>query len=581
MTNNINTKNILVTSALPYVNNVPHLGNIVGSVLSGDIYTRYYKMKGDNVLFICGTDEYGSTTEIKALQEKLSCKEICDKYHKLHKEVYDWFNINFDIFGRTTTTTQTKITHEIFKELYKNNHIEVKTVSQYYCEKCNLTLADRYLQGYCYNPSCVKLSKEQNAPIISNGDQCDKCGTLIDVNNFESIWCSMCKSKPIKKTTKHLFIKLKDFEKDLENYFINEKKCQMTDNAYKITHAWLKNGLESRCITRDIKWGTPFPKLNEFKELDEFKEKVFYVWFDAPIGYLSILENNISNQTELNKWYSGRIVNFMAKDNVPFHTIIYPATLIGSKKYPLVTDLCSTEYLQYEGTKFSKSKNVGIFGDQIIKLSHLLNIDEDYWRYYLTRIRPETKDSSFSWIEFITLVKSELNDKIGNYINRCISLANKNFPKQQFCFNSEEKEFESVFNDISLKIKRYIELMEQFSFKDGLTICIEIAEYGNTFLQKMKPWDKTQYDDKGRKIIITSSLYVCGILLQLLSPFIPRKTSKLFKNVVVECKNNIFTDKNMVCNFTINMSGYTIPFISLDKTKTFEMLDKLHIYYNN
>ena len=254
---------VLVTSALPYVNNIPHLGNIVGSTLSADVYTRFLRLQGKKVFYLCGSDEYGTTTEVKAKAEKLSCREICDRYHQIHRDVYDWFNIQFDVYGRTSTSTQTSTTHEIFFDLLRNRHIESRTIDQMYCNSCEMFLADRYLQGYCYFDSCRDLKK------IANGDQCDGCGNLMDCFKFSDYWCLVCHQKPEIRQTKHLYLKLADFKADLIKYFL-ESDIRLTSNARAITQAFLNQELESRCITRDLRWGTPVPSNQEFKQyLDE------------------------------------------------------------------------------------------------------------------------------------------------------------------------------------------------------------------------------------------------------------------------------------------------------------------------
>lgn len=571
---NNNSKSVLVTSALPYVNNIPHLGNIIGSTLSGDVYSRFLKSKNIDVLYLCGTDEYGTTTEVKAKQENLTCQQICDKYHILHKQVYDWFNIKFDIWGRTTTKTQTEITHQIFTELYKNNHIEEKELIQKFCNNCNMFLADRFLQGVCYHNECVKYMKENNTIINAHGDQCDKCHNLIDIEKFEKSWCSECKTVPENKKTWHLYLKLNNFKDDLQKYFIDDKKCTLTDNAFTITKSWLDKGLESRCITRDLKWGTPFPKI---KGLEKYFDKVFYVWFDAPIGYLSILKHNLKDEKEYHKWLSGDIVNFMAKDNVPFHTVIFPSTLLGSNYCNLVSKLSSTEYLNYEGTKFSKSKNIGVFGDQIIDISNKLNIDEDYWRYYLMRIRPETKDSNFNWSEFITLVNSELCGKIGNLINRCISLVNKYFSDNKlFTYDSKDSIFSENFSKIQYFIHKYDEFMEKFKFRDALYTAIEVSDFCNNFLQSKQPWKLTDEDNYIRKNILTDTIFICYNLLKLLQPFMPNKINNLLKTFIFDNSEN--NTQNFSGKFTINIQNYKLPFCQLDKTKVFNELNKLNIY---
>lgn len=534
---------VLITSALPYVNNYPHLGNLIGSTLSADVYSRYmksFKKETHDTLYLCGTDEYGTTTEVRAKKENMSCQEICDKYHKIHKEVYDWFDIDFDIFGRTSTKTQTELTHEIFLDLYRNGHIEHKEIEQRFCEKCDMFLADRYLKGICY------LCKADN----TNGDQCDRCNNLLDPLLFDTCWCLVCKENPVIKKTKHMYLKLNDFTEQLTKHFIIDRKVKMSENAYNITKAFIEQGLESRCITRDLKWGTSIPQRDEFPELQEYKDKVFYVWFDAPIGYLSILKKGIcdpdqsidSDKTTNNDWTkwlynedkNGEIVQFMAKDNVSFHTVIFPATLLGSKRYPLLTSLSSAEYLDYEGKKFSKTDNIGIFGNDVIELSERYGLDSDYWRYYLIRIRPETHDSSFKWNEFSSIVKSDLVNKIGNFINRCISLSYKLYASEEnpetkmILFEKDKTETLEEYIKLQDICNRYHEYFEKFKLRDAQKCIVELAELGNEFLQVNKPWILSSK----QKQDITYANYIVCKMIELMAPFLPKRYQKLSKNFI-------------------------------------------------
>lgn len=578
-------KKVLVTSALPYVNNIPHLGNIVGSTLSADVYTRFLKMMGVDVLYLCGSDEYGTTTEVKARKEGLSCEEICSKYHKIHKSIYDWFNIEFDIFGRTSTETQTKITHEIFFDLYINGHIESREVDQMYCNECNLFLADRYLQGYCYSDRCANLRN------IANGDQCDVCGNLLDQFKFSEYWCSICHEKPEKVKSKHLYLKLGDFTDQLKEYFLSDKSLvKLTNNAINITKSFLEKELESRCITRDLKWGTPVPGNAKFKgyllkknilfedldlknypNLDEFKGKVFYVWFDAPIGYLSILIDAKPN--DWYEWLKGDIVQWFGKDNTLFHTIIFPATLLGSnpKTYPLVTGISCTEYLLYEGEKFSKSKKIGIFGDNIMEISNSLNINEDYWRYYLMHIRPENHDSSFNWEDFYNVLRGELAFKIGNFINRCMTMTYKYLVPQngyietKFDFSTlDEKDI--TFSKIVKIVTEYISNFKQFKLRDALICANAMSKLGNSFIQRYTVWNVCrEFPEKCCNLLGCINYMVC-ILIKLLSPFIPKKCETLKKNFVndVDIQNILHVGSVKLSN-----DNYDIPFkqMNFDKIK--------------
>ncbi len=396
------TKNVLITSALPYVNNVPHLGNLIGCCLSADIFAKYCRSRNINTLFLCGTDEYGTTTETKAVEENLTCAEICAKYYKKHKEVYDWFGIEFDFFGRTSTAKQTQISQEIFTNLNKNGYVFSDEVEQLYCETCSKFLADRFVEGTC--PYCGYHD--------ARGDQCDKCGKLINAVELINPRCKKTSERPVIKSSQHLFLDLPKLSPLLESYLnetISHKDSRWTNTAGVITRSWLKEGLKPRCITRDLKWGTRVP-------LKGFEDKVFYVWFDAPIGYISIAAN-YSDRWE--SWFKSpdnvEYYQFMAKDNVPFHSVIFPSCLLGTKEpFTLCKHMSGIEYLNYEDGKFSKSRGTGVFGDQ----AKATDIEPDIFRFYLAYIRPETMDSTFSWEDMMTKNNSELLNNLGNFVNR-------------------------------------------------------------------------------------------------------------------------------------------------------------------
>lgn len=488
MTPQSNRRNILITSALPYVNNVPHLGNIIGCVLSADVFARYCRSQNYNVLYVCGTDEYGTATEIKAIEEKISCQELCDKYHKIHKEVYDWFQISFDKFGRTSTELHTKISQEIFLKLYRNNYFSDGIVSQYFCQKCDIFLADRYLLGTCYKCKNEKCS----------GEQCDQCNTIIDTDQLINPKCKICLNRPVLKNSNHLFFDLPKLQESVKKYC---DSVYMTPNARSITNSWLKIGLNSRCITRDLKYGVKIP--------EEIKmEKIMFPWFDAPIGYMSITGENWK------EWWMPKenveLFQFFAKDNVFFHTLMFPASLIGTNdKYQLFTHINSTEYLQFEGHKFSKSQNLGIFGDKVMEMG----IPSDVWRFYLIYIRPEDSDSNFTMIDFVNTNNSELVNNLGNFVNRTISLVKK--------YKLDEFKDTKFPNEINEEIKKYHHLMEQVKLRDGLKTIFKISALGNKFLQEKAPWKNND--------ILTINICVDLILLlgTLLEPFMPTTSQKI------------------------------------------------------
>ena len=328
-------RNILITSALPYVNNVPHLGNIIGSVLSADVFSRYCKVRNINSLYVCGTDEYGTAIETKAIEEGKTPQEICDKYYKIHADIYKWFDIGFDYFGRSATPWQTEITQSIFLALRENGFIEQKTEMQLFCPKHERFLADRFVEGTC--PHCAYLD--------ARGDQCDKCGNLLDPMELIDPRCKIDGASPEPRETTHFYVCLDALQPKVEE-FVSKNGHKWSSNAQAITNSWLKQGLHPRSITRDLKWGVPVP-------LEGYEDKVFYVWFDAPIGYISITANYtdgvVAGGEEWKKWWlphddtDVKLYQFMGKDNVPFHTVLFPASLLGTEqKWTMLHNISTT-----------------------------------------------------------------------------------------------------------------------------------------------------------------------------------------------------------------------------------------------
>lgn len=514
-------KRILITSALPYCNNIPHLGNIIGSTLSGDVYSRFKKLQGHNVLYICGTDCYGTTTEVKAQQEGISCESICEKFTTLHKQVYDWFNIDFSIWGQTNTIEQTEMTHKIFIELFNNGYIEERTILQMYCPNCNKFLADRYLKGTCYHDECINKNN------ITNGDQCDSCQKMIDVEKLINPFCYICKTTPYLKETDHLYLKLDTLEQKINDY-VTSDKIKLNDKAKGITESWLNKGLTGRCITRDLNWGTPVP-YDYHEKLHKFKGKVFYVWFDAPFGYYSIIKKGFSlDELESNKWLNEDVdwTLCMGKDNIAFHTVFFSGSILGSNIHlPKPNKLNTTEYLNYENQKFSKSNNIGIFGDQVANLSNTLGINEDYWRFYLLKIRPESHDSSFDWYEFLSCCNSDLVGNIGNYVNRCVTMTNKYLGGQTIYTVTNS-------SHILKYIDEYNDNFENFRFKKIILDCLNLSTYGNQFLEFGKPWILAK-NLKENNVALNNTLgsanIICYVLGKLLLPICPRTAERIIK----------------------------------------------------
>ncbi|XP_067003701.2 methionine--tRNA ligase, cytoplasmic [Anabrus simplex] len=518
-------RNIFVTSALPYVNNVPHLGNIIGCVLSADVFARYCRLCNLNTLYICGTDEYGTATETKALEEGLTPQQICDKYFKIHDATYKWFNIGFDHFGRTTTPQQTEICQEIFLQLYENGFTTTQSMEQLLCQKCNRYLADRFVEGIC--PRCGYED--------ARGDQCDGCGHLINSVELISPRCKVCQQTPVKRNSEQFFLDLPKIE-PLIRHWIDKVWGGWSNNARVIARTWLKDGLKPRCITRDLKWGIPVP-------LKGYSDKVFYVWFDAPIGYLSISMNYTS---EWKQWWQPpkettvTLYQFMAKDNVPFHSIMFPASLLGANKgYTVVSYIMATEYLNYEDGKFSKSRGVGVFGTD----AQGTGIPADVWRFYLLYVRPESQDSSFSWVDLATKNNSELLNNLGNFINRALVFAEKFFGRQvpPMSPNTTDLTFLAL---VTRELKAYCAALERARLRDGIRHILSISRHGNQYMQSQQPWVLVKGSDYERSQAGTVVGLCCNIaclLAILLQPYMPSTSSIIFEQLQAPAEVKVIT----------------------------------------
>lgn len=479
---------------------------------------RYNKARGRPTLYICGTDEYGTATETKALEEGVTPRQLCDKYNALHAEIYEWFEIGFDYFGRTSTERQKEITQNIFRSLYKNDYLTERTSQQPYCENHKSFLADRFIEGTC--PKCGYND--------ARGDQCDSCGSVdyepLDLKNPH---CKICPDvTPVVRETRHIHLKLDKLQPAVEEWFQSaSQRGSWSKNGKNITEAWLKQGLRDRGITRDLKWGTPIP-LDVFEdEADReiYRDKVFYVWFDACIGYLSITAN-YTDQWE--KWWRDpehvELYQFMGKDNVPFHSVIFPGSQIGTEEpWTMLHHLSTAEYLNYEGGKFSKSRGVGVFGTN----AKDTGVPPDVWRYYLLKNRPETGDTQFEWKYFIENNNSELLAKLGNFVNRVIKLVNSkiyNSAIPDYTGPASDPIFDKVKAEINHLLKQYIADLESVNLKAGLASAMLIAQAGNNFLQSNGFDNKlaTKEPEKAAAVtgIAINIIYLCA---SVFAPYLP------------------------------------------------------------
>ena len=497
-------KKRLITSALPYVNNIPHLGNLT-QVLSADVFARFCRSKGYETLYICGTDEYGTASETRALQEGVTPRELCDHYHAIHRDIYKWFNISFDYFGRTSTPKQTEIVQHIFNEVDKNGYISEKESEQLYCPECKRYLADRYVTGTC--PHCGDTG--------ARGDQCDKCGTLLDPTELIDPKCSVCGHTPILKKTKHLYINLPKALPLLQKWMDKASvEGFWAKNAIQITNSWIRDGLQERCITRDLKWGIPVPK-------EGFEDKVFYVWFDAPIGYISITAN-ATDKWEY--WWrdpeNTELFQFIGKDNIPFHTVIFPSSLLATgEKWTMLHHMSSTEYLNYEGGKFSKSRGIGIFGNDVQETG----IPADVWRFYMFYNRPENQDFTFTWKDVQEKINKELIGNLSNLVNRTLT-----FVKRFYDGNLGEGALdEELKAQIIEKEKEITDSLERADERDALRAIFALSDIGNKAFQASEPWKLRNEDPEKAKAILRTLVYLIRDLGVMVTPYMPSTGDKI------------------------------------------------------
>jgi len=502
----------LVTSALPYANGPIHLGHLAGAYLPADIYVRFLRLNGDNVVYICGSDEHGVPITIRAEKEGVSPRTIVDKYHKEMHESFKRMRIEFDNFSGTARPKHYEISQQFFLDLYNNGHITTKEEEQFYDEKQKRFLPDRYIEGTCPNCSYEK----------ARGDQCDKCGKLLNPMDLINPRSVLSGEKPVIKKTRHWYLKLQDFEEKIISWI--QSKTNWKDNVKNFVLGWIeKEGLKERAITRDIDWGIPVP-------LEEAKGKVLYVWFDAPIGYISSTVEWAEKIGQPEKWKEywldkeTKLIHFIGKDNIPFHAVIWPAMLMGQNTpYILPHDIPANEYLTLEGEKFSTSQNWAVWVDE-----YLENFPPDPLRYFLAANSPESKDADFSWKAFQTRNNEELSNIFGNFANRTLSFVKNN------CYGkvpnaNYTKEDEKVFLSISKKIEEITNNFENFKVREATKNIMDIARIGNKYFDDMKPWNLKTENPERMNTVINVCLNMLRTLSVLMFPIIPDSAEKLWK----------------------------------------------------
>ena len=500
-------KRTLVTCALPYANGPVHIGHLAGAYIPGDIYVRYLRMRGEDVVFICGSDEHGVPITIKARSLGVTPQDIVDQYHQVMKNAFTGLGINFDIYSRTTSRVHDRNASEFFRKLYDDDKFITKETEQYYDEEAKTFLADRYIVGTC--PKCGNPH--------AYGDQCEKCGSTLSPEELIDPKSALSGSAPKKVKTKHWYLPLDQYEPWLRDWILEQHKEWKT-NVYGQCKSWLDGGLQPRAVSRDLDWGVPVP-------VDGAEGKVLYVWFDAPIGYISNTQELLPQSWE--KWWKDpetRLVHFIGKDNIVFHCIVFPSMLKAYGDYILPENVPANEFLNLEGDKISTSRNWAVW---VHEYEEQFPGQEDVLRYVLTANAPETKDNDFTWKDFQQRNNSELVAVFGNFVNRAVVLTHKYFggvvPEN---LKPEPIDAETLADVIPCReaLERYI---ETFHFREALKEAMNIARIGNKYISDMEPWKVAKTDPDRTASILYTCLQICADLAIAFEPFTPFSAERL------------------------------------------------------
>ena len=503
-----NYKRTLVTAALPYANGPVHIGHLAGVYVPADIYVRYLRMRGREVLFVCGSDEHGVPITIKARQQGCSPQDIVDKYNKIISESFKGFGINFDVYGRTSSKIHEETASEFFKKLYDEGKFVTKTSEQYFDPEANTFLADRYIVGTC--PKCGNPD--------AYGDQCEKCGSTLSPEELINPRSKLSGAQPIKKETTHWYLPLQDYEQWLREWILEGHK-EWRSNVYGQVKSWLDGGLQPRAVTRDLDWGVPVP-------VEGAEGKVLYVWFDAPIGYISNTKQLLPNDWE--KWWKSedtKLVHFIGKDNIVFHCIVFPSMLKAyGDGFILPDNVPSNEFLNLEGDKISTSRGWAVWANEYLED---FPGKQDVLRYVLTANAPETKDNDFSWKDFQTRNNSELVAIFGNFVNRAVVLTHKYFGGKVPALGELQDIDKEVLAEIPALRESLEKNLEGYRFREALKDAMGIARVGNKYISDTEPWKVAKTDMARTGTILNVCLQICADLAIAFEPFTPFAARKL------------------------------------------------------
>ena len=505
-------KRTTVTSALPYANGPVHIGHLAGVYVPADIYVRYLRLKGEEVLFVGDSDEHGVPITIRAKKEGITPQDVVDRYHTLIRDSFKEFGISFDVYSRTSSKTHHQVASDFFKKLYENGKFIEKTTEQYYDEEAQQFLADRYIVGEC--PRCHATD--------AYGDQCEKCGSTLSPEELINPISKLSGAKPVKKETKHWYLPLDQHEEWLRQWILEDHK-EWRPNVYGQCKSWLDLGLQPRAVSRDLDWGIPVP-------VEGAEGKVLYVWFDAPIGYISNTKELFDNNPQYGNWEKWwkdeetRLIHFIGKDNIVFHCIVFPAMLKAEGSYIIPDNVPSNEFLNLEGDKISTSRNWAVWlNEYLVEFPN----KQDTLRYVLTANAPETKDNDFTWKDFQARNNNELVAIYGNFINRALVLTKKYFDGKVPALNEltdYDKETLKEFSDVKAKLES---LLDNFKFRDAQKEAMNLARIGNKYLAETEPWKLAKTDMERTATILHIGLQIAANLAIAFEPFLPFSSAKL------------------------------------------------------
>ncbi|MEU6384865.1 methionine--tRNA ligase [Streptomyces bauhiniae] len=509
----------LITSALPYINGIKHLGNMVGSMLPADVYSRYLRQRGHDVLYICATDEHGTPAELAAKERGLPVAEFCAQAHDAQKAVYDGFALAFDYFGRSSSAENRDITQHFARKLNENGFIEERAIRQVYSPADGRFLPDRYVEGTC--PHCGYDK--------ARGDQCENCTRVLDPTDLIEPRSAISGSTELEvRETKHLFLLQSKLQHEVEEWVARHEQ-DWPQLASSIARKWLTEGLHDRAITRDLDWGVPVPA-DTWPELAA-EGKVFYVWFDAPVEYIGATkewaDQDPADRDWKSWWYEAddtvRYTQFMAKDNVPFHTVMFPATELGVREpWKKVDYVKAFNWLTYYGGKFSTSQKRGVFTDQALDI-----LPADYWRYFLIANAPESDDSSFTWEHFTATVNKDLADTLGNFVNRVLSFSRKRFGDEVPAGGEPGEAETRLGEEIAGLLAEYETQMEALQFRKAASALRALWSAGNSYLEEKAPWLEIKTDKDAAALTLRTAMNLIHLYAVVSEPFIPSSAAAM------------------------------------------------------